>query len=806
MGGYCSPSISGYVVGCSKNSSTRRGNGSSLQLLIAPRTSRMPLWRSQDNIQLLRNEINELKTMMRDLAVQPGPSTTSGPEGCQKSGSKMSDLVECFNCGRPSHMKKDTRGGWTVLLFDKYIASGSKTKRPPASELWDATIRAPDEPSYVLTSSRGSKENGNSECNVRLLSAGGIPLDIVGVARLPLRLGNQFIANDVIVVRKLQLAGVLGMDFLKLHGFVVDLVHGIMYCPIRKLKVPVRSAGRTLIDGAWSAVAQKAVSLKRSMKLHELADATGVQLNAFQRRKLLDVLLSYENAFAASEYDIGRTNILKHDIVTADAHPVRHPLRRLAPAERKEVSLLVQRMLELGIIEPSSSPWAAAIVPVRQKDGSIRLCVDYRKLNDFNVMPFGLTGSPATFQRLMEYLLAGLKWNTCLVYLDDIIIFSRTLDEYIDHLAQVFSRLQKAGLKANVSKCKLFCEENPDGQWARWQQKLQQYDFVIEHRTGSKHVNADTLSRIPSKQCGRHNAEEASQLVSAVVLDDLEEVRRAQWEDSAIAPILKDKEAGVTKEWTNRGRQSNANRLLMLNWHRLAIQNGVLVRKWFCDDQSGYRWQVVVLKRMIKPVLDQAHQQLTAGHLGIEKTIERIRERFYWSGYRSGTNKYVVPEAIRTVQGSQFEAAIFQSMCTEQGILKTSTTPYHPSCNGQVERMNRTLGTMLSKAVNENHRKWDEVLPEVMMAYRASVQSSTRMAPYTMVFGEQCRLPEDIYRPVEGKVLSLEEHAIQLKKVLDIMHIVARRRLKIVRKLQKQQYDKSSRGRSFRKGSLVFLR
>uniref|UniRef100_A0A5S6QM27 TLC domain-containing protein n=2 Tax=Trichuris muris TaxID=70415 RepID=A0A5S6QM27_TRIMR len=115
-------------------------------------------------------------------------------------------------------------------------------------------------------------------------------------------------------------------------------------------------------------------------------------------------------------------------------------------------------------------------------------------------------------------------------------------------------------------------------------------------------------------------------------------------------------------------------------------------------------------------------------------------------------------------------------------------------------------GNMLSKSVDENHRKWDIVLPKVMVAYRASVQSSNRTAPYTMVFGEQCRLPEDIYRPVEGKVLSQEEHATQLKKVLDKMHIVARRRLRAVRKLQKHQYDKSSRGRSFRKGSLVSLR
>uniref|UniRef100_A0A5S6QF07 Reverse transcriptase domain-containing protein n=1 Tax=Trichuris muris TaxID=70415 RepID=A0A5S6QF07_TRIMR len=141
--------------------------------------------------------------------------------------------------------------------------------------------------------------------------------------------------------------------------------------------------------------------------------------------------------------------------------------------ERADVNTLIGQMLKAGIIEPSSSPWAAGIVPVRKKDKLIRLCMDYRKLNEvtrkdayplpridgtlgalvdaryfstldllsgywqvelteeakeetafvthdglfqFNVIPFGLTRAPATFQRLMERVLAGLKWNTCLVF------------------------------------------------------------------------------------------------------------------------------------------------------------------------------------------------------------------------------------------------------------------------------------------------------------------------------------------------------------------------------------------------------
>uniref|UniRef100_A0A5S6QIT0 Reverse transcriptase domain-containing protein n=1 Tax=Trichuris muris TaxID=70415 RepID=A0A5S6QIT0_TRIMR len=116
--------------------------------------------------------------------------------------------------------------------------------------------------------------------------------------------------------------------------------------------------------------------------LQQLVETTGVPLEASQREKLHGMLSELRNAFAASKFDTGRTSVLKHDIVTDNIRPVRHPLRRLTPVERKEVSQLIQRMLDNEIIEPSNSPWAAGIVPVRKKDGSIRLCVDYRKLNE----------------------------------------------------------------------------------------------------------------------------------------------------------------------------------------------------------------------------------------------------------------------------------------------------------------------------------------------------------------------------------------------------------------------------------------
>lgn len=173
-------------------------------------------------------------------------------------------------------------------------------------------------------------------------------------------------------------------------------------------------------------------------------------------------------------------------------------------------------MLESGVCSPSNSPWASPIVLVPKKDGSIRFCIDYRKLNsltvrdvnplpriddclaalggnkyfstldlvsgywqinmaeedkektafitpsglyEFNVLPFGLTNAPATFQRYMDTVLAGLKWQCLLVYLDDICVYSNTFEKHLTALELVFVRLDTYQLRLKASKCNLFQEQ-----------------------------------------------------------------------------------------------------------------------------------------------------------------------------------------------------------------------------------------------------------------------------------------------------------------------------------------------------------
>lgn len=190
--------------------------------------------------------------------------------------------------------------------------------------------------------------------------------------------------------------------------------------------------------------------------------------------------------------------------------------RRIPHTMKEEVDRQVTSMMDAGVITASSSPWSSPVVLVKKRDGGVRFCVDYRRLNSvtlkdsyplpriddtldalsgakyfstldlasgywqvpvaeqdkektafvtqrglwqFNKMPFGLANAPATFQRMMEVVLAGLQWSECLIYLDDVIVFSVDLEDHVRRLELVFERLRKANLKLKPSKCQFMKSE-----------------------------------------------------------------------------------------------------------------------------------------------------------------------------------------------------------------------------------------------------------------------------------------------------------------------------------------------------------
>ena len=242
------------------------------------------------------------------------------------------------------------------------------------------------------------------------------------------------------------------------------------------------------------------------------------QLSEEQRTQLLNLIRHHKHLFAKDNDNPGQVdrNVAEHAINVQGAKPISEAPRRTSPHNRQIIRDAVKKMIQSRIIEPSRSPWAAPVVLVPKKKGEIRFAIDYRKLNEvtkkeiyplprmddtldavgnaqyfstfdlasgywqipmseadkektafvtyegqyqYNVMPFGLCNAPATFQRLMDTVLAGLKWQNCLVYLDDVIVFSNNFNKHLEDLNQVLTRLAEAGLKLKAKKCHLCCEE-----------------------------------------------------------------------------------------------------------------------------------------------------------------------------------------------------------------------------------------------------------------------------------------------------------------------------------------------------------
>ncbi|KAL5457023.1 hypothetical protein EMCRGX_G034258 [Ephydatia muelleri] len=533
-----------------------------------------------------------------------------------------------------------------------------------------------------------------------------------------------------------------------------------------------------------------------------------------EKHELRNLLRKFDDLFVSENGALGRTKVVKHRINTSGS-PIRQPLRRQPESLKGDMNEEVRKMLSRGVIRPSSSPWSSPVVMVRKKNGSWRFCIDYRKLNavthqdaypllridatleslagstlfttldlasgywqveieeddkektafstekghfEFNVMPFGLTNAPATFQRLMECILAGLTGEQCLIYIDDIIVFSASFPEHLERLTNVFLKLQDAGLKLKTEKCKfvqkavkylghvvsaegicpdpaktevvvsypvptsakevkqfmglcnyyrrfvkdyskiaaplfkLLSKENakffawnsasqnafeelksrlvspilayPDfkqpfllhtdasdaaigavlsqyiapaaqycsvacervkdvgGRLTRWLLFLQQFKLDFQYKPGRLHTNADTLSRIPSKD---NTVAAIEELVSE---DTLHTFLKAQEEDPALGKVIEALKNGTAVPSST-----------VPGLKKTFLQDGLLCCKFRASCSDSVCTQLVVPKGHVKIILENLHNE--SGHLGVQRTTEKVKERFYWPGYEMDIQNWV---------------------------------------------------------------------------------------------------------------------------------------------------------------------
>ena len=468
----------------------------------------------------------------------------------------------------------------------------------------------------------------------------------------------------------------------------------------------------------------------------------------------------------------------------------------------------------------------------------------------------------------------------------------------------------------------------PTGQVARWLQELNTYNIEVVHRSGRSHRNADALSRMPCKSCKHQqglqekfemedgnqeesipqegvramtrseakNKQNAELTENQIELDgwDPTEISTKQDADPYIGSIKMAVQGNQTRPaWQEVSSETSELKTLWRQWDRLEIKAGLLYRKF--DDDGNTLYQLVTPKACQDEILKYHHDIPSTGHLGVEKTLSKIRQAFYWPGMTDSVRKYCIkcdicvtqklsrasnkaplgqylvgepmervmmdilgplpitssgnryvlviadwftkwtecvaipdiesetvaralvdnficrfgtPLQIYSDQGRCFESKLMEELCILLGIEKTHATSMRPQANGLIERFNRTLISMLKPYCSSNQNTWDKYLQQVMMAYRSSPQSSTKITPNKMVFGREVVLPIQavIGRPVgdHGRT-DPESFVHKLQDKLNECHEVARKNLRSAAVYQKRHYDSNAKKKTFRAAQLVWL-
>ena len=233
------------------------------------------------------------------------------------------------------------------------------------------------------------------------------------------------------------------------------------------------------------------------------------------RSKIEKLVLQNQDLFANKDSELGHTETVKMQVDVGNNEPIKMRPYRTPIKNREVIDKAVDEMLDADVIRRSRSPWSFPVVIVDKKDGSKRFCVDFRRLNkvtkknsyplpliddilallgkakyftsldlksgywqvamdekdkektafachkglfEFNVMPFGLSNAPAVFQELMSVVLQGCN-DFSTAYLDEIMIFSPTLEEHLEHICVIFDRLRQHNLKLKLKKCSFLKSE-----------------------------------------------------------------------------------------------------------------------------------------------------------------------------------------------------------------------------------------------------------------------------------------------------------------------------------------------------------
>jgi transposase InsO family protein len=366
-----------------------------------------------------------------------------------------------------TQVSNDNRPYLTIKIFDHEIVSlvdsGANTSIIGSAGL--SLLKK-----FNLTISRDS--------NIPMVTtADGTIQEVQGIVHLPVTVNETSKMLKVLVLPTVKNSLILGTDFCKQFGITMNF-----------------------LTSTWN---------NQLSTINVIKDRN--ELSTLENQKLEEVIAKYEEL---GNQKLGRTTLITHSIDTGDAKPVKQRHYALSPAMQEHMNAELDKMLSLGVVRPSKSPWSSPVILVKKPSGEYRACFDGRKLNsltkkdafplplidnilnklrdaqflssidlkhafwqvpldasscektaftvptrglfEYVTMPFGLSNSPQSMQRLMEKVLDATLDPFIYVYLDDIIIVTATFEKHLEILEEVHSRLIKAGLTVNFKKCE-FC-------------------------------------------------------------------------------------------------------------------------------------------------------------------------------------------------------------------------------------------------------------------------------------------------------------------------------------------------------------